>query len=140
MLSRRDALRLESYGFPALATEHRTTLTLADLNGCRWIILLQRRGEEQTLAGVDVRGELLRLGWAGTLTSIVSPFPDLEEAEQAFPGEAFGPFLASLVLYAHTQELAGERKASVQSDHQPTIQEKGGLRTIAAGEVSSWRR
>ena len=72
-----DAVRLESYGFPALATEGLIALTLAHLNGCQWVILLQRPGEEQTLAGIDVRGELLRLGWSGMLTSIVLPFVDL---------------------------------------------------------------
>jgi hypothetical protein len=35
-----DALRLESYGFPALATEGLTALTLEHLSGAQWVILL----------------------------------------------------------------------------------------------------
>jgi hypothetical protein len=120
-----DALRLESYGFPALATENTIALTLAHLNGCRWVIMLQRPGEESTLAGLDVRGELLRLGWSGTLTSIILPFVDLDVAEEEC-GERFGPFLASLVMHATTQHLAGERTNSPDSDARQTGSAKSG--------------
>jgi hypothetical protein len=128
-----DALRLESYGFPSLAIDERCHLGLEDLQGASWVILLQRPGEEQPMAGLDVRAELLALGWAGRLTTIELPFIDLEEAEQAL-GEDFGPWLASLVLDGRTQDLAGER--SIPANGKP----RHGLRTIAAGEVSSWRR
>jgi hypothetical protein len=115
-----DAVRLESYGFPALATEGLIALTLAHLNGCQWVILLQRPGEESTLAGLDIRGELLRLGWSGTLTAIILPFVDLDVAE-AECGERFGPFLASLVIHATTQHLAGERTNTVDGDARQTV-------------------
>jgi hypothetical protein len=138
-----DALRLESYGFPALATEAKTALTLGDLHGCRWVILLQRPGEEDTLSGLDVRGELLRLGWAGTLTAIVLPFTDLDVAEAECGPECFGIFLTSLLTHATTQHLAGDRHHSAngngQPAHTPQIGPRG-FRTIAAGEVPSWRR
>jgi hypothetical protein len=115
-----DALRLESYGFPALATEGLSSLCLADLNGCRWVILLQRPGEEQTMGGLDVRGEMLRLGWTGTLTTIELPYASLDQAEQECGGDRFGPFLVSLVLHARNQELAGERTSSSQIDGRRT--------------------
>jgi hypothetical protein len=116
-----DALRLESYGFPALAIEDKTALTLADLSGCRWVILLQCPAEEQTMAGLDVRGEFLRLGWTGTLTTIELPYADLDQAEQECGGDRFGPFLVSLILHARSQELAGERTNSSQCDGRRTI-------------------
>jgi hypothetical protein len=111
-----DAQRLEAYGFPALAIEDKTALTPEDLNGCRWVILLQRPGEEETLAGLDVRAELLRLGWQGTLTSIVLPFADLDEAEQECGGERFGPYLVSLLTDAKTQRLTGDRLNPTHGD------------------------
>lgn len=99
-------------------------MTLDHLNGCRWVILLQRPGEEQTLAGLDVRAELLRLGWVGTLTSIVLPFVDLDDAEQECGTETFGPFLASLVMHATTQRLAGERTNPPDGDVRQTASAK----------------
>jgi hypothetical protein len=117
-----DALRLESYGFPAIATESLKALTLDHLHGAPWVILLQRPGEEQTLAGLDVRGELLRLGWSGTLTSIILPFVDLDVAEDEC-GERFGPFLAALVMHATTQHFAGERTNLSDGDPRQTVSE-----------------
>jgi hypothetical protein len=116
-----DALGLESYGFPALATEGLTALILADLNGSRWLILLQRPGEEQSMGGLDVRGEMLRLGWTGTLTTMELPYASLDQAEEECGGDRFGPFLVSLVLHARNQELAGERTSSSQSDGRQTV-------------------
>jgi hypothetical protein len=104
-----DALRLETYGFPALATENTIELTRDHLHDCRWVILLQRPGESETLAGLDVRGELLRLGWTGTLTEIVLPFADLDEAEHECGAEHFGIFLLSRISDARSQQLTGER-------------------------------
>jgi hypothetical protein len=131
-----DALRLETYGFPALATEHLTELTREQLHSAHWIILLQRRGEEHSLAGLDIRGELLRLGWAGTLTSIVLPF-DFGVAEEEFGPDGFGPYLVSLLIDGTSQELAGERLNSVEPG---SHRGPHGLRTIPAQEVTSWRR
>jgi hypothetical protein len=129
-----DALRLESYGFPVLAIEDKTALTLADLSGCRWVILLQCPGEKQTMAGLDVRGELLGLGWTGTLTTTELPYADLHQAEQECGGERFATFLVTLLLHAKSQQLAGERSHSMNGgDHH-------GLRTVGVEEVSSWRR
>jgi hypothetical protein len=132
-----DAVRLESYGFPALATEGLTALTLDHLSGAPWVILLQRPGEERTLAGLDVRGELLRLGWSGMLTSIILPFIDLDVAE-AECGERFAVFLAALVSGGSSQVLSG----APQTDREFLTNGEllGGLRTIAASEVLSWRR
>ena len=139
-----DALRLESYGFPSLAVEAKTALTLDDLHGCRWVILLQRPGEEETLAGLDVRAELLRLGWAGTLTSITLPFTDFDEAEQECGAERFAAFLLSLLTDATSQRLAGERIKPVVREPQgtvsPTPYVRHGLRSIAAKEALAWRR
>jgi hypothetical protein len=139
-----DALRLESYGFPALAVEDQTALTLEHLHGCRWLILLQRSGEEQTLCGLDVRAELLRLGWTGTLTHMTVPFADLDLAEQECGPERFGAFLVSLLIHAKSQELAGERTNSVscrvQTVAAQTVLAGGAIRTIAAQEVAAWRR
>ena len=116
-----DALRFESYGFPALATEGLTVLSFADLNGCKWVILLQCPGEELTMGGLDVRGEMLRLGWTGTLTTIELPYADLDQAEQECGGDHFGQFLVSLILHARSQELAGERTHSSQRDGRRTM-------------------
>jgi hypothetical protein len=131
-----DAVRLESYGFPALATEGLTALTLEHLHGATWVILLQQPGEERTLAGLDVRGELLRLGWRGTLTSIVLPFIDLDIAE-AECSERFAVFLAALVSGGWSQTLRG---ASLPEAQFPTEGDgRGGLQTVAASEMLSWR-
>ena len=54
-----EALRCSTAGL-SHATENTTTLTLDLLHSCQGVILLQRPGEEQTLAGLDVRAELLR--------------------------------------------------------------------------------
>jgi hypothetical protein len=120
-----DSLRLESYGFPALAVEDKTALSLDHLNGCRWVILLQRPGEEETLGGLDIRVELLRLGWTGTLTSIVLPFADLDQAERECGPERFGPFLAALVSGGSSQTLKGspasERKFSANGEPRQTV-------------------
>lgn len=118
-----DALRLESYGFPALATEDKTSLPISDLNGCRWVILLQRPGEEETLAGVDVRAELLRLGWKGTLTSILLPFADLDEAEEECGGERFGVFLVNLIAHATTHELTSDGRHPLNGEASRTVSE-----------------
>jgi hypothetical protein len=120
-----DALRLESYGFPALATEHLTELTREQLHGAHWVILLQRRGEEHSLAGLDIRGELLRLGWAGRFTAIILPL-DLGDAEEEFGADGFGPYLVSLLIDGTSQELAGEQINSVNGEPRRTISEKSG--------------
>ena len=102
-----------------------------------WVILLQRPGEEQTLAGIDVRGELLRLGWSGMLTSIVLPFVDLDVAEQECGGERFGPFLVSLLTNAWTQQLTGDR-CGPKPEPSPRMSHEG-VRTVNA-RVIEWRR
>ncbi|MGH8064809.1 MAG: hypothetical protein ACRERE_06120 [Candidatus Entotheonellia bacterium] len=121
-----DALRLESYGFPALATEDKTSLTLDDLSSCQWIILLQRPGEEETLAGLDVRGELLKVGWSGTLSSLVLPFVDLDVAEGDCGSEGFGPFLVSLLTHGTIQHLAGEQNVVSKGGFRETVSAKSG--------------
>jgi hypothetical protein len=112
-----DALRLETYGFPSLATEHLTALTLQHVT-CPWLILLERPGEQETLAGLDVRAELLSIGWAGTLTTVQLPFDDLDIAEQECGRGRLTAFLVSLLTHAHTQEMRGE---APQARHEGTF-------------------
>jgi hypothetical protein len=102
-----DALRLETLGFPAIATEGITTLSSED-TACHWIILLQRPGEEASMGGLDVREELLGLGWTGTLTEITLPFDNLDEAESECGPHGLATFIVSLITHAKTQELRGE--------------------------------
>jgi hypothetical protein len=102
-----DALRLESFGFPALAVDSLTRLTLGQID-CAWVILLQRPGEDRTMGGIDVRAELVRLGWAGQLTAVRLPFVDLDLAEEVYGLDGFACFLDSLLLDAETEELSSE--------------------------------
>jgi len=103
-----DALRLESYGFPALAIESTIALTLDHLHGCHRVVLLQRPGEEATLGGLDVRAELLRLGWSGMLVCVNLPFISLDHAEEGLGTETFGAFIVGLLHDATYEEVAGE--------------------------------
>jgi hypothetical protein len=106
-----DALRLETYGLPALATEPLTALTLRHVD-CPWVILLERPGEQESMAGLDVRAELLSLGWSGTLTTVHLPFESLETAEAECLPHSLPTFLVSLLTHAHTQELRGEERSA----------------------------